>query len=164
MLFQLKDLEISRYVTPGIIGNEVELVCSVDGSELLSAARVFVRYPTGENTYNCQYLFGSILLIGQGDESSVKCECHAMFIGTKLIALADKILTNYRITQYHIVSDSEITLSGICSLSANQRLYYRQRNGFSRTQVEKFGIILHHCPGELSDSDIFTKIRKESLH
>ena len=164
MIFELEDIKISRFAFSDIVGKEIEILASCDGSDLLSAVRIFCRYKTGPNTYRAQYLFGSILLIGSGDESSVRCECHAFYMGVKLLALTQQIIRNYTIKQFYILSDSQITLSGVCSLTANQKLYFRQRNSFSRSQIEKMNIKVLYCPGAESDSDIFTKMRKDSFN
>ena len=164
MMFELKDFEVKRFCFEGIIGKKIELIGVSDGSDLLAAGRIFVRYRTGENTHGCKYLFGNVLLIGTGDESSVRCECHAFFMTVTMLTLAKELIKNYTIENIYIVSDSQITLSGVCSLTARQKLYYRQRNGFSRSQIEKLEIQILYCPGEFSDGDIFTKIRKDNLN
>ena len=76
-----------------------------------------MRYRTGENTHGCKYLFGNVLLIGTGDESSVRCECHAFFMTVTMLTLAQELIKNYTIENIYIVSDSQITLSGVCSLT-----------------------------------------------
>ncbi len=62
LMLECKGVTVPRFACEGIVGKNVEIVAVVDGSQILAATRVFVRYKTSDKTWDSNYLFGCIAL------------------------------------------------------------------------------------------------------
>ena len=160
IMLQCKDIKVPRFVCAGIIGKDVMCCAVVDGSQILAAARIFLRYKTSDNTWDSNYLCGSILLNDTGNQSPTKCEVLSLLMGTKLMMIVNATMTNLNITEYLLLSDSEVALSGVVSTTAQQRLFYAQRNYEARSYIEKLNIQLYKVDTKLNDADCYTKMPK----
>ena len=99
-----------------------------------------------------------------GDQSATKCETLSLLIGTKCLMLSSQTMNNLNITDYFLLSDSEVALGGVTSLTANQKLYYAQRNFEARGYIEALNINLFKVGTRENDCDCFTKKPKGNFN
>ena len=165
MLLELKDLSIPRYGYPGYMeGGDVGLCCFVDGSGSASVAKLYARYETAPGVFKANLLMCAVKLAPPGPNAASKTETVSLKLGLELMTLVKETHTDMHFTSFSLFSDSTVALSGVCSLSAQQKLFYSERNHASQQMILRLNAALYFTESSENEADAISKLNLDKNH
>ena len=158
-LLEIRNISVPRFVLEGITDyDDVTAVLFCDGSDVASAAKIYVRFPVAGGKYVARYLTGATKIAAKGNNNAPRQECTAMLLCCRLFDQVCTTWSDVKFKEVILCSDSNCALGGVLGRTQAQILFFSTRNYESKFLIDKHKIQVKKIPSRFQLADKATKL------